>query len=283
MKKTSRLSLLQVSGAFALFSVPLISLAQAPNPAAPPANAPPPGAPPAGGSTAAAAGPSMPSAAEGGYLIGLSFGAQIHGSGVTNEISAEDIARGVRDALAGKPMTQLDAQRLQLFGKSVMDGVQARRKVEADKNKAAGDEFLAKNAHQKGVHVTASGLQYEIVIPGNAKAASPGPEDTVTVNYRGKLIDNTEFDSSYARNEPISFPVSGVIKGWTEALQLMKPGAKWKLWVPADLAYGAQAKGAIPPDSTLIFEVELLSVKKNETPPAAAAPTPPPPAPATQQ
>jgi FKBP-type peptidyl-prolyl cis-trans isomerase FklB len=214
----------------------------------------------------------LPSAADGGYLIGLSFGAQIHASGVTNEVSADDVARGLRDGLAGKPMTQPDAQRLQVFGKSVIEGVQTRHKAESE-------AFLAKNAKEKGIHLTASGLQYEILTPGNAKAASPGLADTVTVNYRGKLIDNTEFDSSYARNEPVTFPVGGVIKGWQEALQLMKPGAKWKLFVPADLAYGSQPKPGIPPQSVLIFEVELLSIKAKQAPPTASAP----PAPTTSQ
>ena len=268
MKKTSWLSLIPLSGAVALSSLPSLSHAQAPNPVN---SAPPAGAPPTGGSTAPGAGPPLPSAADGGYLIGLSFGAQIHASGVTNEVSADDVARGIRDGLAGKPMTQLEAQRLQVFGKSVMEGVQTRHKAEAE-------AFLAKNGKEKGVHTTPSGLQYEILIPGNAKAVSPTPKDTVTVNYRGKLLDNTEFDSSYARNEPATFPVDGVIKGWTEALQLMKPGAKWKLFVPPDLAYGAQAKPGIPPQSVLIFEVELLSVKPKEAPAAAAPPAPAPPA-----
>jgi len=266
MKKTSWLALIPLSGAVALCSLPLQSYAQSPNPAG---GAPPVGAPPAGGSTVPAAGPPLPSAADGAYLIGLSFGAQIHASGVTNEVSADDIARGIRDGLAGKPMTQLEAQRLQIFGKSIMEGVQTRHKAEAE-------AFLAKNGKEKGVHTTSSGLQYEILIPGNAKASSPTPQDTVTVNYRGKLLDNTEFDSSYARNEPVTFPVDGVIKGWTEALQLMKPGAKWKLFVPPDLAYGAQAKPGIPPESVLIFEVELLSVKPKEAPTAAAPPAPAP-------
>ncbi len=275
MKKTSWLSLIQVSGACALLSVPLLTFGQAPPPATPGSGAPPPGAPSPGVGvppTVAPSPPPVPSAADGGYLIGLSFGAQIHSSGVTNEISADDIARGVHDGLAGKPVTQLDAQRLQVFGKSVIEGIQTRHKAESE-------AFLAKNAKEKGVHVTASGLQYEILIPGKAKAASPTLDDTVTVNYRGKLIDNTEFDSSYARNEPVTFPVNGVIKGWQEALQLMKPGAKWKLVVPADLAYGSQAKPGIPPQSVLVFEVELVSVKPKEAAPTAAAPAAPAPAP----
>jgi FKBP-type peptidyl-prolyl cis-trans isomerase FklB len=269
MKKTRWLSLIQAGGACALLAVPLLSAAEAPNPPSPSGSAPPPGAPPAGGSTVASAGPPVPSATDGGYLIGLSFGAQIHASGVTNEVSADDIARGIRDGLSGKPMTQLDAQRLQVFGKTVIEGVQA-------KHKAESEAFLEKNSHEKGVHVTKSGLQYEILIPGNTKAASPTSDDTVTVNYRGKLIDNSEFDSSYARNEPVTFPVNGVIKGWQEALQLMKPGAKWKLFVPADLAYGAQAKPGIPPQSALIFEVELVSIKPKEAPASVAAPAPAP-------
>jgi FKBP-type peptidyl-prolyl cis-trans isomerase len=122
-----------------------------------------------------------------------------------------------------------------------------------------GQAFLAENATKPGVKQTPSGLQYLIITPGEGR--QPGPTDTVRVNYRGTLLNGTEFDSSYKRNEPIEFPLNGVIKGWTEGLQLIKAGGKIQLFIPANLAYGARgAGGVIGPDETLIFEVELLKV-----------------------
>jgi FKBP-type peptidyl-prolyl cis-trans isomerase FklB len=129
------------------------------------------------------------------------------------------------------------------------------------KNQAAGAAFLAENAKKEGVIVTASGLQYKVLEPGDGP--SPGVEDVATVHYRGTLIDGTQFDSSYDRGQPATFPVGGVIAGWTEALQLMKPGAKWQLFIPAELAYGERGAGQdIGPNSTLLFDVELISVEK---------------------
>ena len=122
-----------------------------------------------------------------------------------------------------------------------------------------GQAFLAENATKPGVKQTPSGLQYLIITPG--EGSQPGPTDKVRVNYRGTLLNGTEFDSSYKRKEPIEFPLNGVIKGWTEGLQLIKPGGKIQLFIPANLAYGARgAGGVIGPDETLIFEVELLKV-----------------------
>jgi FKBP-type peptidyl-prolyl cis-trans isomerase len=124
---------------------------------------------------------------------------------------------------------------------------------------AAGQTFLARNAQEPGVMTTASGLQYKVITEGSG--AQPTATDTVTVHYRGTLIDGTEFDSSYSRGEPISFPLNGVIPGWTEGLQLMTVGSKYILYIPSELGYGAQGAGAaIPPNSTLIFEVELLGI-----------------------
>ena len=138
---------------------------------------------------------------------------------------------------------------------------------------AKGEKFLEDNAKKEGVVVTASGLQYKVITEG--KGDSPKATDTVSTNYKGTLINGTEFDSSYKRGQPAKFPVNGVIKGWTEALQLMKPGAKWALVVPADLAYGDRGAGdAIGPNATLQFEVELLSVEKAKTAEAAPAPAP---------
>jgi FKBP-type peptidyl-prolyl cis-trans isomerase FklB len=130
----------------------------------------------------------------------------------------------------------------------------------SEKNKADGEKFLAENAKKEGVKTLPSGLQYREITPGKGK--SPKDTDTVSTHYKGTLIDGTEFDSSYKRGEPVTFPVSGVIAGWTEALQLMKEGAKWQLFIPSNLAYGDRGAGReIGPNATLIFEVELISVK----------------------
>ncbi len=134
----------------------------------------------------------------------------------------------------------------------------------AETNQKRGQTFLQNNQTKADVNVLPSGLQYTIVQEG--EGSTPGPADLVTVNYRGTLIDGTEFDSSYARNMPATFPVNGVIAGWTEALQLMKPGAKWKLYIPANLAYGERGAGQmIEPNSALVFDVELLSVSPSSS------------------
>ena len=158
----------------------------------------------------------------------------------------------------------------------------AASKEAGEKNTKEGEKFLAENKTKPGVKTTASGLQYLVEKEGSG--AAPKETDTVTVNYRGTLIDGTEFDSSYKRGEPATFPVNRVIKGWTEALQLMKPGGKYKLFIPANLAYGPSgAGGDIGPNATLIFEVELMSAKPAEaattspaTSPAAASTSPSP-------
>ena len=182
---------------------------------------------------------------------------------------------GVKDAIAGKPQltTYQVRQTLAAFEKDMTQKVQAM----AQKNVGEGDKFLAENKKKDGVKATSSGLQYKVISEGNGP--QPKESDAVTVNYRGTLIDGTEFDSSYKRGEPATFPVNRVIKGWTEALQLMKPGGKYKLFIPANLAYGpGGAGGDIGPNATLIFEVELLSAKPAEagttsptTSPAAAS------------
>ena len=261
MKKPSTRFVLQTGGAVALLSIPFFVLAQTPPAPAPAAAAAPGAAAPA----AAPAAPAVPSAADGGYLIGLSFGEQIRRIGITNEVSADDVTRGLKDALAGKKLLPADQQQLQLFVKSTIDAVTAR-------NKAAGKAFLAHNGQEKGVKTTASGLEYQVLVPGETKAASPQPTDTVTVQYRGSLIDGTEFDSSYKRNEPAEFPVNAVIPGWTEALQMMPVGSKWQLVIPAGLAYGENAPPQIGPNSVLRFDVELVAIKK----PDANSPAPDP-------
>jgi FKBP-type peptidyl-prolyl cis-trans isomerase FklB len=134
------------------------------------------------------------------------------------------------------------------------------RQTAGEKNKKEGDQFLAQNKKKEGVNALASGLQYKIIKPGTGK--KPQPTDTVTVQYRGTLIDGTEFDSSYRRGQPATFEVNKVIRGWTEALQLMQEGSKWQLFIPSDLAYGERGAGQqIGPNAALIFEVELLSIQ----------------------
>jgi FKBP-type peptidyl-prolyl cis-trans isomerase len=128
------------------------------------------------------------------------------------------------------------------------------------KNKTAAREFLAKNAKTAGVTTTASGLQYKILSPGDAASASPKPTDQVTVQYRGRLLNGTEFDSSYSHGQAASFKLNAVIKGWQEALPMMKPGAKWQLFVPPELAYDVNTPATIPPGSLLVFDIELLKV-----------------------
>ena len=229
-----------------------------------PVGAAPAGAAPA--ATAAAAAPAPLSADQSSYLFGLTFGTQMHGVGISDQVNFDAVARGIRDGLQGKKPSPTEQQQLNAYVRSVMETSIAH-------NQAAAKDFLAKNTHEKGVTTAASGLQYKVVAPGDAKAAAIIPTDVVTVQYRGKLLDGTEFDSSYARGTPVTFPVNGVIPGWQEALILMKPGAKWQLFVPPDLAYGNNPKPGIPGGSLLIFDVEVVSVKPKDAP-AAQTPVP---------
>ncbi len=145
------------------------------------------------------------------------------------------------------------------------------------RNMNAAKEFLAKNGKEKGVVTTASGLQYKILAAGDKSAAPIGPTDTVTAHYRGRLIDGTEFDSSYSRGAPTPFPVNGVIRGWQEALVMMKPGAKWQLFIPPELGYGTRGQPPIiPPNALLIFDLNVISVEAAGAPPKAPPGTPPP-------
>jgi FKBP-type peptidyl-prolyl cis-trans isomerase FklB len=167
----------------------------------------------------------------------------------------------MQDAIAGeKPLMTPKEMRSTLAGLSqrVAADKRDRHKQVAEQNLANGQAFLAENADKEGVKTTASGLQYKVIEAGSGE--SPKASDSVTVHYRGTLIDGTEFDSSYSRNKPATFRVDRVIPGWTEALKMMKPGAKWQLFIPPGLAYGERGPGPIPPNSTLIFDVELISV-----------------------
>jgi FKBP-type peptidyl-prolyl cis-trans isomerase FklB len=195
------------------------------------------------------------------YSIGMDIGGNLKRGSV--EVDPDLLARGLKDSYGGGKtiLTEDQArQTLEDFQKTLMAKQAETMKILSEKNKADGEKFLAENAKKEGVKVLPSGLQYKEITPGTGK--SPKADDTVTTHYKGTLIDGTEFDSSYKRGQPATFPVSGVIPGWTEALQLMKEGAKWQLFVPPDLAYGERGAGqVIGPNATLIFEVELLTVK----------------------
>ena len=194
------------------------------------------------------------------YAIGYDVGSNLKD---TIKINKELFFQGIKDSLAGQPnMTGADIMAaIQAFqSKARAKRIEAGQKKLAE-NRAAGQAYLAENKTKDGVTELASGLQYKVIKPG--EGASPTPGNTVTCHYRGTLIDGREFDSSYSRNKPAIFQVDGVIKGWTEALQLMKVGARWLLYVPPELAYGDRGAGSsIEPGATLIFEVELLAIEE---------------------
>jgi FKBP-type peptidyl-prolyl cis-trans isomerase FklB len=194
------------------------------------------------------------------YSIGLTIGQDFAAKEI--EVVPEIFILGLKDGLAGRK-SQLTPEEMkevmQKFSQELQAKAEAKFKKQAEANKKAGEAFLAENKKKKGVRSTDSGLQYEILAEG--KGQSPKPDETVTVHYRGTLLDGTEFDSSIKRGQPAVINLGQVIKGWTEALPLMKEGAKWRLFIPADLAYGPQGMPpVIAPESTLIFEVELIAV-----------------------
>jgi FKBP-type peptidyl-prolyl cis-trans isomerase FklB len=198
------------------------------------------------------------------YAIGMDVGNGLKKNDV--DVDPDLVAKAIKDILAGnKPLMTDEEVKTAITGlqKDLQAKQQERAKALGEKNKKR-EEFLAKNKTNKGVKTLPSGLQYKVITEGKGK--TPKASDTVTVQYKGTLIDGTEFDSSFKRGQPATFPVSGVIKGWTEALQLMKEGSKWQLVVPADLAYGAGGTpgGPIGPNAVLIFDVELVSIKAEE-------------------
>jgi FKBP-type peptidyl-prolyl cis-trans isomerase FklB len=209
------------------------------------------------------------------YAVGLFYGKDWKRREITPEdLNLDKLFQGLKDGLKGDKPELTDAemqQALNDYQSALNTKIQEKRKVAAEKNKQDGETFLAANKSKPGVVTTESGLQYKILAEGSGD--SPKREDTVVVKYRGTVVDGTEFDSSANAPEGTrSFAAGGVIAGWTEALLMMKPGAKWQLFIPSDLAYKEQARSAvIGPNSTLIFDVELVSVQ--------VAPPPPPPAP----
>ena len=195
------------------------------------------------------------------YAIGMNIGRSLHRDSI--DVDPNLLLQGLKDAMAGSKTLLTDDE-----AKSTMMALQndLRQKQEAktqqagDTNKKEGEAFLAANKTKEGVITLPSGLQYKILKEGTGP--KPAASDSVVCNYKGTFLDGKEFDSSYKRGEPATFPVGQVIKGWTEALQLMPVGSKWQLFVPSELAYGQHGAGAdIPPNATLIFEVELLSIQ----------------------
>ncbi len=199
------------------------------------------------------------------YAIGLNIGMNFNKQKIA--INPDVFVAGVKDGLAGKPqMTEAEVRETMT---NLEKDMESKQKEASQKNASDGEKFLAENKKKEGVKTTASGLQYKVIKEGTGP--QPKATDTVTVNYRGTLIDGTEFDSSYKRGQPATFPLNAVIKGWTEGLQLMKVGSKYQIFIPASLGYGERGAGAdIGPNSTLIFEVELMDTK------AAAGPSPAP-------
>jgi FKBP-type peptidyl-prolyl cis-trans isomerase FklB len=193
------------------------------------------------------------------YIIGTQIARQFKAQEI--DINLDTLLMGLKDALGGDKllMSQDEMQTVYKAWQGKMRAKQAAKQAkEAAENLAAGKAFLEANKEKEGVKVLPSGLQYKVITEGTGN--TPTADDKVKTHYRGTLIDGTEFDSSYKRNQPAEFPVKGVIKGWTEALQLMKEGGKWELYIPADLAYGQRGRPSIPANSTLIFEIELLEI-----------------------
>jgi FKBP-type peptidyl-prolyl cis-trans isomerase len=202
------------------------------------------------------------------YALGMSIGLGFKKQGLDKSIDSAIVARGMREALAGTKTAMTEDEMkasLQQLRTEFTTAQEAKAKEAGATNRKEGDTFLAENKSKDGVKVLPDGLQYKVLTEGNGP--KPAATDTVTVNYRGTLINGKEFDSSYKRGQPASFPVNGVIKGWTEALQLMPVGSKYQLFIPPDLAYGDRGAGAdIGPGDTLIFEVELLSIGEKKEP-----------------
>lgn len=195
-----------------------------------------------------------------GYAIGAFFGAQMRRDSL--DVDPKIVAKGLQDAFAGGKQLMTDDE-----VKAAMTALQTDMRKKAEEkmqlagaeNKKTGDAFLEANKTKDGVVTLPSGLQYKILT--NGTGPKPALGDTVSCNYKGAFVDGKEFDSSYRSGKPANFPVTGVIKGWTEALQLMPVGSKWQLFIPSDLAYGPNGRGPIPPSSVLVFELELLSIQ----------------------
>lgn len=209
------------------------------------------------------------------YALGMNLGSNLRLQQI--DVDPNLLTQGIKDGLVGSKTQMTDEEAratLEQWQTERRQQQQQKMQQEAETNKKEGEAFLAANKTKEGVITLPDGLQYKILKQGDGP--KPTANDKVVCNYRGTLVNGTEFDSSYKRNEPATFPVTGVIKGWTEALQLMPVGSKWQLFIPSDLAYGPMGRGPIPPNSTLIFEIELLSVQppQPQAPPTEPSTTP---------
>jgi FKBP-type peptidyl-prolyl cis-trans isomerase len=207
------------------------------------------------------------------YSLGLYFGSQLHSSGVQDAVSVDELLRGLREGLAGKVPSEQDKERMN-------DTLRTARAALAGRSREQAKAFLAENGKVAGVVTTASGLQYSVFKAGDADGKAPGPTDRVTIQYRGHLLDGTLFDSSEQHAMAATFSLNGgVIPGWKQALQLMKPGAQWRVFVPPDLAYGNSTPPGIPAGSLLVYDMQLLKIEPQQPMPAGK-PKPAPAAPA---
>ncbi len=191
------------------------------------------------------------------YGVGLQIGQQLKRQGLTG-VDPRAIAMAIEDILADNDL-RVSMADMRVAATAYQNELKSEKLAKAEQNKAAGEKFLEGNSTREGVVVLDSGLQYRIVEPGDGE--SPVETDTVVVHYRGRLLDGTEFDSSYGRGEPAEFGVGQVIPGWQQALHLMPVGSKWEVWIPASLAYGAEGTGGIGPNETLHFDIELIEIK----------------------
>ena len=206
------------------------------------------------------------------YIIGTQIGGNLKKAEI--DVNLELLIQGLKDTLQDKEPALSQAQIQKIYSawqQRMRDKQLAKQEKEAAENLAAGTAFLEANKAKQGVKVLPSGLQYKVLTKGTGN--TPTANDKVKTHYRGTLIDGTEFDSSFKRGKPAEFGVKGVIKGWTEALQLMKEGSKWELYIPANLAYGQRSRPSIPANSTLVFEIELLEIVKPAEAPKADMPT----------
>ncbi len=230
--------------------------------------------------TPAATAPKPPPVAPdvGSYDIGLMLGSQLEHNGVLPVLSLDTVIRGLKDAAGGRAVTAEERDSALRFMRDARDAL-------AEKNRAAGREFLERNGKQPGVVTMPSGLQYRVLAKGDPDSKSPGPTDQVTVRYRASLTNGTEFDRSDTHDRPATFRVNSVFKGWQEAFLAMKPGAKWQLFVPPELGYGANSPPGVPPGAVLVYELELLQVERaapldpsaKKGPAVSVKPTQPPP------
>jgi len=206
------------------------------------------------GAALGAATPAPPSAADSSYQIGVLLGNQLEHNGLASKVTLDELVRGLKAGLRGHTQTTAERDATLHFMRTALESL-------ADANKAAARDFLTRNAKEPGVQSTPSGLQYRILAAGEPSGKPPSPTDQVTVRYRASLIDGREFDRSEAHDRPAIFRVNSVFKAWQEAFQTMKPGARWQLFVPPELAYGVNTPPGVPPGSLLIYELELLKIE----------------------